>query len=182
MSHDPEDRSAALIRRLHGEGTLAVRPEPVQRGTKPPPRGPKAGPWTPPRSAADRGPGEFNGFEDFADFGEEPEAGFLGDGGAFGGSSLPEERGAGPSGGAPGFDLSRWRIRDEVLNLLTRDLVERHHAIPLMIDGEALVVAMADPAKPGALEELASHTGREVQAVRAPREAVWARILEHYRA
>ncbi len=181
MSAHDDERSAALVRHLRGEGSLAVRPEPLQRGVKPPPRGPAAGSWTPPRSAAERGPREFDGFEDFADFGEEPLAGSLGDDGAFGGSS-GEGTQAELGGQAPRFDLLRWRIRDDVLNRVHRDLVERHHCIPIALEDGCLVLAIVDPAKPGALQEVADHTQLEVRAVRAPREAIWARIVEHYRA
>ncbi len=189
MSKDDE---RALVRRGRDEvavkpGTgLAPRPTPGPRGApppSPPPRGPAAAPgWSRPKTAADRGPNEFVGFEDFMDFGEEPLAGNLGDDGAFGGSSVPDERAAAQSGTKPGFDLMRWRIRDAVLNLVTRDLVERHQAIPIAVEDEELVVAIADPANSRALEEIAAHAGMTVRAVRAPREAIWARILEHYRA
>ena len=187
MSRD--DERTALARRTQGtDAPLALRPDPTQRGTRPPPRGPNAGPWTPPRTAADRGAGEFHGFEDFADFGEEPLAGSMGDSGAFGGSSMPGERPAPNAGGAPRFDLSRWRIRDDVLNRVPRDLVEAGPCIPLAIDdedeseGPVLLLAIADPANTPVLDAVAAHTGLPVRAVRAPREAIWARILEHYRA
>jgi hypothetical protein len=185
MSRD--DERTALARKTHGgDAPLALRPDPTQRGTRPPPRGPGAGPWTPPRTAADRGPAEFHGFEDFADFGEEPLAGALGDDGAFGGSSMPGERHAPPPGDTPRFDLSRWRIRDDVLNRVPRDLVEAGPCIPLAIadedDGPVLLLAIADPANTPAIDAVSAHTGLPVRAVRAPREAIWGRILEHYRA
>jgi hypothetical protein len=186
MSRD-DARPNALVRRPSGgDAPLAVRPDPTQRGTRPPPRGPGAGPWTPPRTAAERGPAEFHGFEDFASFGEEPLAGSVGDDGAFGGSSMPGERAPAPGGGAPRFDLSRWRIRDEVLNRVPRDLVEAGPCIPLALEdeeeGPVLVLAVVDPGDPRAADAVAEHTGLPVRMVRAPRDAIWARIVEHYRA
>jgi enoyl-CoA hydratase/carnithine racemase len=134
----------------------------------PPPRRPGAGyASSTPRSAAERGAGEFAGFEDFADFGDEdvaPE-------GAFGAGHR-----------WPGIDLTRTRISDATLNLLTRDLVERHRAIPVRHDDVEVVVAMVDPGNTAAVAEIAGHTGRRVVVVRAPVEEIAALVGQHYRA
>jgi enoyl-CoA hydratase len=124
-----------------------------------------------PRSAAERGPGEFAGFEDFADDGDLDEAPDGAFGGGFGGPPR-----------AGGIDRSRARISDATLNLLTRDLVERHRAMPVRHDAEEIVVAMADPGNTAAVAEIAAHTGRRVVPVRAPVEDIAALVVQHYRA
>ncbi len=181
------DSSRALTptRILKPDGTALTRPTAPASS-----QGASSGPdprtrnsWERPRTAADRGPREFEGFEDFHDFGPEEQGLPFGMDGAFGGSGDAPDgaHGAGPGGGSLGFDLSRTRIREEVLNLLTRDLVERHRCMPVRVDADGLLLAMVDPNEP-ALREIAAHTGLPSRAVAAPIGQIAARIAEHYRA
>ena len=59
-------------------------------------------------------------------------------------------------------------------------------ALPLALEdeeeGPVLVLAVVDPGDPRAADAVAEHTGLPVRMVRAPRDAIWARIVEHYRA
>jgi enoyl-CoA hydratase/carnithine racemase len=112
----------------------------------------------------------FEGFEDFADFGPEEDA----DPSAFD-TSLPS------GAGAPGrVDLLRTRLHDDVLNLLTRDLVERHRCIPVRVDADGLLLAMVEPSE-ASLREIAAHTGLPSRAVAAPLAVVATLVRQHYR-
>jgi enoyl-CoA hydratase len=120
-------------------------------------------------------PSEFQGFEDFADFGpEESELGAE----AFG------SVGGHPNAEAtPGkIDLHRTRIPDVVLNLLPRDIVERFGVIPVKRTESTLLVAMVDPANAKGLDAIREQTGLEVQAVRASELDIGVMIGRYYRA
>ena len=185
------DSSRALTptRILKPDGTALARPAAPASSSQgdgasgPDPRTRNS--WERPRTAADRGPREFEGFEAFHDFGPEEQGLPFGMDGAFGGSGGGSDGGhSGEHGGAGapmGLDLSRTRIREEVLNLLTRDLVERHRCMPVRVDADGLLLAMVDPNEQ-ALREIAAHTGLPSRAVAAPIGQIAARIAEHYRA
>jgi hypothetical protein len=183
------DSSRALTptRILKPDGTALARPSAPasSQGTSSGPDPRTQNSWERPRTGADRGPREFEGFEDFHDFGPEEQGLPFGMDGAFGGSSGAPDGSHGGDGGAAGgpmgFDLSRTRIREEVLNLLTRDLVERYRCMPVRVDADGLLLAMVDPNEP-ALREIAAHTGLPSRAVAAPIAQIAARIAEHYRA
>ena len=54
----------------------------------------------------------------------------------------------------------------------------RHHALPIAIEGRALVVALADPIDAAAIAEIAALAKREVIPVIAGAAAIGARIGE----
>ncbi|MBM4393991.1 MAG: type II/IV secretion system protein, partial [Deltaproteobacteria bacterium] len=81
----------------------------------------------------------------------------------------------------PDVDLLRVRIAEEILNLLPTWMVRQYLVIPLRKEGNSLVVAIDDPAKEGAMAAVRDHTGLEVRAVRADRDALIARYTMHYR-
>lgn len=89
----------------------------------------------------------------------------------------PEEYDAPP----PDVDLMRVRIAEEVLNLLPTWMVRQYLVIPLRKEGNTLVVATDDPTKEGAMAAVRDHTGLEVRAIRAERDALIARYTMHYR-
>ncbi len=81
----------------------------------------------------------------------------------------------------PDVDLLRIRIAEEILNLLPTWMVRQYLVIPLRKEGNTLVVAIDDPTKEGAMAAVRDHTGLEVRAVRAERDALIARYTMHYR-
>lgn len=89
------------------------------------------------------------------------------------------------SSGGPALDGARLLggpIKDEVLNLVHRDLVERHLVIPARRVGDTLIVVMANPRSSEALAALAEETGLTIQAVGADEFDVTAAIVRFYRA
>ncbi|MFO0929196.1 MAG: GspE/PulE family protein, partial [Gemmataceae bacterium] len=74
-------------------------------------------------------------------------------------------------------DLSEVRVEPEVLQAMPLKLVHRRALMPLRRDNGTLVVATGDPFDVYALDELAMHTGLQVQPVLAsPREI--ARLIK----
>jgi len=121
-------------------------------------------------------PPEFQGFEDFADFG--PEEGDPGDA-AFGTGGSPAVEHDAPTGR---IDLHRTRIPDAVLNLVGRAVVERYTLLPVKRTESTLLVAMADPSDAEALDAVREETGLDVHAVRAPELDIAVMIARYYRA
>lgn len=65
----------------------------------------------------------------------------------------------------PFFDLEEYFIDPAVVALLPEPLCERYRVIPLMKNGERLIVAMMDPTNAGAISEIELVTGLEVKVV-----------------
>ncbi len=124
-----------------------------------------------PRSAAERGAREFEGFEDFDHASADDDA----SDGAFADPGRPLE-------GRARADLLRTRIADATLNLLTRDLVERHRCIPVAVREAEITVAMVDPGDTAAVAEIADHTGRRVVPFGAHPAVIAELTTRHYRA
>ncbi|MFZ5482301.1 MAG: enoyl-CoA hydratase-related protein [Myxococcota bacterium] len=128
--------------------------------------------------ATPRSSKQFEGFEDFADFGEDEvgqDAAF-GAGGFFG-------TGRDPAAVKPGeIDLHRTRIPDVVLNLLPRDIVERFLVLPVKRTESTILVAMKDPGNAEARAAIEEETGLTVEAVRAPELDIAVMVARYYRA
>ena len=73
-------------------------------------------------------------------------------------------------------------VKDAVLNLLPRELVERHLVVPVRRNGDTLVVVMANPRNTEALDAIAEETGLHVQAHHADEFDITAAIVRFYRA
>jgi enoyl-CoA hydratase/carnithine racemase len=103
---------------------------------------------------------------------------------AFGGSASPpppaREPHAGPSSAR--FDLSRTRLQEAALNRLGRDVVERCFCVPVRLEGDALVVAFANPRDGAALAAVEAEAGMPIIAVAADEMDIAAAIGQHYRA
>jgi DNA-binding response OmpR family regulator len=64
--------------------------------------------------------------------------------------------------GVPGIDLSQVCLRLEHLDLLPREIAEKHRILPVLERDERLFVAMADPRERGVIDELEFVTGKRV--------------------
>ncbi|HET9930692.1 MAG TPA: response regulator [Polyangiaceae bacterium] len=64
--------------------------------------------------------------------------------------------------GVPGIDLSQICIRLEHLDLLPREIAEKHRILPVLERDERLFVAMADPRERSVIDELEFVTGKRV--------------------
>ncbi|MGH2829086.1 MAG: ATPase, T2SS/T4P/T4SS family, partial [Actinomycetota bacterium] len=74
--------------------------------------------------------------------------------------------------GVPYVDLSSARPRMDVVGLVPGDILRKHCAIPAALDGNTLLVAMAEPTNVGALREIADSTGLEIKPGLAVRRLI----------
>lgn len=73
--------------------------------------------------------------------------------------------------GIPKVVLADYRLEPEVVHLVPEGLARRYQAIPIRLDGNRLLVAMADPLNLLALDDLRLATGKEIiPAIAAERE------------
>ena len=63
--------------------------------------------------------------------------------------------------GCPGIDLSQVVIRTDDLKLVPRQMAERHCVLPVLVKGNRMFVAMADPTDDRVLHELEMVTGKK---------------------
>jgi len=64
--------------------------------------------------------------------------------------------------GIPGIDLSQICLRLETLDLLPREIAERHLILPVLVRDDRLFVALANPRERKVLDELEFVTGKKV--------------------
>src|SRR4051812_38544172 len=64
--------------------------------------------------------------------------------------------------GVPGIDLSQVCLRLDNLELLPREIAEKHRLLPVLDREDRLFVAMADPRERSVIEELEFVTGKRV--------------------
>ncbi len=79
-------------------------------------------------------------------------------------------------------DLSETVIDQAAVTLIAGTLCRRYTAIPVKIEGDRLVVAMADPSNVFAIDDLRAAAGMDVRAVVATRADVVASIDRFYRS
>jgi CheY-like chemotaxis protein len=79
--------------------------------------------------------------------------------------------------GIPGIDLSQICLRLADLDLLPREIAEKHLILPVLIRDDRLFVAMADPREKKVLDELEFVTGKRVFPYVAI-ETVLARVID----
>lgn len=71
-------------------------------------------------------------------------------------------------------------IPQQVLELLPRELAERHRAIPLRLEGKRLTLAMTNPADLAAIDDIAFRTGFIIRPVVAPELRLIQALEKHY--
>ncbi|HLK36250.1 MAG TPA: response regulator [Polyangiaceae bacterium] len=64
--------------------------------------------------------------------------------------------------GVPGIDLTQVVIAVEHLDVLTRELAEKHSILPVLIKGDRIFLAMGDPQEKRVVDELEFVTGNKV--------------------
>ncbi|MEX2537661.1 MAG: GspE/PulE family protein [Actinomycetota bacterium] len=69
-------------------------------------------------------------------------------------------------------NLSNYPIDPDSWELVPHNLMRRHRAVPVGFEGNALVVAVADPANVIALDDIRTFTGREIEILVAPPDDV----------
>ncbi len=80
----------------------------------------------------------------------------------------------------PAIHLSKYTIPPGVIELVKREVAERHQCIPVNRSGSTLVVAMADPSNIYAVDDLKFMTGFNIERVVASEGAIQEAIGKYY--
>ncbi|MGZ3552391.1 MAG: GspE/PulE/PilB domain-containing protein, partial [Vulcanimicrobiaceae bacterium] len=79
-------------------------------------------------------------------------------------------------------DLSGIALEPEAIRRIPRQIAMRHDVLSIASDGNQLTVAIPDVDDQEALDHVALATGMHIQAVRASRQAIRARLAAAYGA
>ncbi|MBW2276523.1 MAG: type IV-A pilus assembly ATPase PilB [Deltaproteobacteria bacterium] len=82
----------------------------------------------------------------------------------------------------PSLDLAQYDIEQEIIDLIPREVAERHKIIPVSRAGTSLVVAMMDPTNLHAIDDVKFLTGYNVEPVVAAEGSIDAAIENYYSA
>jgi type IV pilus assembly protein PilB len=80
----------------------------------------------------------------------------------------------------PAIDLAAYEVDRQVLDLVPREVAERHKILPLSRVGTSLVVAMTDPTNLNAIDDIKFLTGYNVEPVVASESAIEKAIETYY--
>jgi len=78
------------------------------------------------------------------------------------------------------IDLTTFEIDEAALKLISRQICEKHHVIPVTLAGKSLVVAFADPSNIFVKDDLALLTRCKIEAVVASESAIQQAIEKYY--
>ncbi|MFW5965873.1 MAG: type IV-A pilus assembly ATPase PilB [Persicimonas sp.] len=84
--------------------------------------------------------------------------------------------------GVPSVNLSEIDIPENIIQLIPREVAERHQCMPVNRSGATLVVAMADPSNIYAIDDLKFMTGYNIEVVVASESAIEEAITQYYGA
>ncbi|MBU9711012.1 GspE/PulE family protein [Evansella tamaricis] len=82
--------------------------------------------------------------------------------------------------GVPHVSLYRYPIDPKVTNIVPKELASRSFLMPLKLDGEKLLIAMADPMDYFAIDDLRLSTGFEVEVAIATKDDILKAIQKYY--
>ncbi len=82
--------------------------------------------------------------------------------------------------GVPLIDFQTVSIQPEAVALVPREVALRCKAMPIMLNGSQLVVAMADPADIVAVDDLRAAAGREIAIAVASRPQIQDALMRYY--
>jgi len=82
--------------------------------------------------------------------------------------------------GAPLIDLNEFEVDLKVVKLISADVVQKYHLIPISRAGATLIVAMSDPSNIFAIDDIKFMTGHNVEVVVATEGAIKAAIDKYY--
>src|SRR6187549_1896048 len=80
----------------------------------------------------------------------------------------------------PAINLDEYEIDVEVVNLVTKEVCEKHRIIPVSRSGSSLIVAMSDPTNLNAIDDIKFLSGYNVEPVVASETAIQAAIERFY--
>jgi type IV pilus assembly protein PilB len=82
--------------------------------------------------------------------------------------------------GIPHVSLYRYPIDPKVTNLIPKEFAKRHMVMPLKIEGERLLVAMADPMDFFVIDDLRLSTGFHIETAIASKDDILRAINKYY--
>ena len=82
--------------------------------------------------------------------------------------------------GVPSINLEEQEIDDDVIELVPKEMAERHLCIPIRRVGPTIIMAMADPSDLLAIDNLRFRTGYQVEVVVASEKSIRATIQKLY--
>jgi type IV pilus assembly protein PilB len=82
--------------------------------------------------------------------------------------------------GVPSINLSEFDVDEDVINLIPKEVAQKHQCIPINRAGASLIVAMADPSNIYAIDDLKFLTGFNIEVVVASEVAIEESISRYY--
>jgi type IV pilus assembly protein PilB len=82
--------------------------------------------------------------------------------------------------GVPSISLSEFEIDPEVIQLIPKEVAQKHTVLPVQRAGSTLIVAMADPANIYAIDDLKFLTGLNIEPVVTTDAAIEEAIVRYY--
>ncbi|MCK9172934.1 type IV-A pilus assembly ATPase PilB [Desulfuromonas thiophila] len=82
--------------------------------------------------------------------------------------------------GAPSINLEEFEVDSGVVRLISAEVVQKYHAVPINRAGSTLIVAMSDPSNIFAIDDIKFMTGHNVEVVVATDSAIKKAIDKYY--
>lgn len=82
--------------------------------------------------------------------------------------------------GVPSIDLEEVKIEEEVIDLIPKDVAERHSVVPVDKQGSTIVVAMSDPSNIYAMDDIKFLTGFNVEVVVTSDSSIQSALDAYY--
>jgi type IV pilus assembly protein PilB len=81
---------------------------------------------------------------------------------------------------APSINLEEFEVDTEVTKLLSAEVVQKYHLMPISRTGSTLIIAMSDPSNIFAIDDIKFMTGHNVEVVVATDSAIKKAIDKYY--
>ncbi len=82
--------------------------------------------------------------------------------------------------GVPSINISEVDVPENIIQMIPKEVAERHQCVPVNRSGATLVVAMADPSNIYAIDDLKFMTGYNIEVVVASESAIGESIAKYY--
>ncbi|MGM0577272.1 MAG: type IV-A pilus assembly ATPase PilB [Myxococcota bacterium] len=82
--------------------------------------------------------------------------------------------------GVPSINLEEVEVEDDVIELVPKEVAERHNVIPIERQGSTLVVAMTDPSNIYAMDDIKFLTGFNVEVVVTSEQSIKSALERYY--
>jgi type IV pilus assembly protein PilB len=82
--------------------------------------------------------------------------------------------------GVPSINLSEFDVDEDVINIVPKEVAQKHRCIPINRAGSSLIVAMSDPSNIYAIDDLKFITGYNIEVVVASEAAIEEAFHRYY--